>query len=361
MIPIINKFRNYILKIINVYILSRFKKNGKTYNVSEDERKTIPKVNRFAKYIVYLFWLAILLLILSGFFAFRNSNMAVKTSNINAEAFQTFKNKYIENASEVQYSPKLKLYTDNFVDEYINLPKDNEERDKRSIGLSKYFLEGYEESSNDNKSERKLKSKEFYNIKKSDGQIIVQYIVNYDVDTVVKKEVKEKVKSSKKKDEFKTVVKEENKTVNQNMMLNIPIISDKDVYSVNEMPYFTLIPEDKLLKGKMVQNKIDEKYRFRDEKVNEFIKDFFDKYADSTAEDMTYLMDNPQGLEGTRTVKEISNMNLYKKDKKIIAKVIVSMTDKDSSLVNTEHYTLEIIKKDNKFYVEKFKHTIGGK
>ncbi|MCU7557635.1 conjugal transfer protein [Macrococcus capreoli] len=326
--------------------------------MNEDERKPIPKVNKLAKYVVYFFWLAVLLLILSGFFAFRNSNLAVKTSKTNADEFKVFKNDYIDNASELQYSPKLRLYTDEFVDKYINLSKDNTERDKRSIALSKFFLEGYKENSNDMKSERKLKSKEFYNIVKSDGQIIVQYIVNYDVVTTVEKEVKEK--SDKKKEE-KTVTKDVEENINQNMMLNIPLVVDKDNYGVNDLPYFTLIPKDKKVKGKMVENQIDDKYRTSsDTEINDFVKEFFKKYVTSTAKDMRYLMDKPEGLEDKREIKEIKNMTVYKKDKKVIVKAIIDMTDKKSKLINMEHYTLKLEKKDGKYSVKELKHTIGG-
>ncbi|HCT0366050.1 TPA: conjugal transfer protein, partial [Staphylococcus pseudintermedius] len=41
-------------------------------------------------------------------------------------------------------------------------------------------------------------------------------------------------------------------------------------------------------------------------------------------------------------------------------KVEVLMKDKDSPLENLEHYTLKIVEKDGKYYVEDLKNTIGG-
>lgn len=43
-----------------------------------------------------------------------------------------------------------------------------------------------------------MNSKEFYNIKRVNGQTVIQYIVNYDVYVSEKKEVKVKKKGSKK-------------------------------------------------------------------------------------------------------------------------------------------------------------------
>ena len=75
---------------------------------------------------------------------------------------------------------------------------------------------------------------------------------------------------------------------------------------------------------------------------------------------MAYLMDNPVGLNDTREVSKISDLRLYPKGDSYIVKAVVSMKDKNSPLENLEHYSLEVIKKDGKYYVKTFKHTIGG-
>ncbi len=52
---------------------------------------------------------------------------------------------------------------------------------------------------------------------------------------------------------------------------------------------------------------------------------------------MAYLMDNPEGLEGTREVSQIREIRLYPKGDDYVAKVEILMKDKDSPLENLEH------------------------
>ena len=47
-----------------------------------------------------------------------------------------------DNANTVQYSPKLKLYADKFIDTYMNISKDSKELESREK-LLKYFPSDY--------------------------------------------------------------------------------------------------------------------------------------------------------------------------------------------------------------------------
>ncbi|HCG2388631.1 TPA: conjugal transfer protein, partial [Staphylococcus aureus] len=216
--------------------------------------------------------------------------------------------KYEDNANTVQYSPKLKLYADKFIDTYMNISKDSKELESREKELLKYFPSDYkkpEEKTSD--TERKLNSKEFYNIKRKDKQTIIQYIVNYDVNITEKKEVKvkKKKKNDKDKDEYETKTEEKQRKVNQNILINIPIKSENNKYVVVEYPYFTPIPDSQLNKAKMVEDNLKDNKREDNPKAKAFIEDFFNKYSSSKSDDMAYLMDNPEGLEGTREVSQI--------------------------------------------------------
>ncbi|HEI1312999.1 TPA: conjugal transfer protein, partial [Staphylococcus aureus] len=239
--------------------------------------------------------------------------------------------KYEDNANTVQYSPKLKLYADKFIDTYMNISKDSKELESREKELLKYFPSDYkkpEEKTSD--TERKLNSKEFYNIKRKD------------------------------KDEYETKTEEKQRKVNQNILINIPIKSENNKYVVVEYPYFTPIPDSQLNKAKMVEDNLKDNKREDNPKAKAFIEDFFNKYSSSKSDDMAYLMDNPEGLEGTREVSQIREIRLYPKGDDYVAKVEILMKDKDSPLENLEHYTLDITKKDGKYYVKNMTNSIGG-
>lgn len=107
--------------------------------------------------------------------------------------------KYEDNANTVQYSPKLKLYADKFIDTYMNISKDSKELESREKNCWNIFHQIIKTWWKISDTERKLNSKEFYNIKRKDKQTIIQYIVNYDVNITEKKEVKVKKKRKVKR------------------------------------------------------------------------------------------------------------------------------------------------------------------
>ncbi|CAC5796415.1 putative mating channel protein [Staphylococcus aureus] len=198
------------MKIISKYILTRFSKNGKHFDIPKEQRRVIPKFKNRRKMIVICFYslLAILLILLLASFikatrANNDSKEAVNKTNM-------IQKKYEDNANTVQYSPKLKLYADKFIDTYMNISKDSKELESREKELLKYFPSDYKKPDEKiSDTERKLNSKEFYNIKRKDKQTIIQYIVNYDVNITEKKEVKvkKKKKSEKDKDRIDNILK----------------------------------------------------------------------------------------------------------------------------------------------------------
>ncbi|PTK42354.1 conjugal transfer protein, partial [Staphylococcus hominis] len=84
-------------------------------------------------------------------------------------------------------------------------------------------------------------------------------------------------------------------------------------------------------------------------------------YVKGSSLAITYLLYKSDAADGTREVAEWRESRLYTKgDNHYIAKVEVLMKDKDASLENNEHYTLDISKKDGKYYVQKLTNTFGG-
>ncbi|HDJ2784565.1 TPA: conjugal transfer protein [Staphylococcus aureus] len=354
--------RKNLLRFFNKHIISRFSKNGKVYDVPDEERQKIPKATNRRKTIVIIFYsvLVLLLFILVASFV-----GASKAKNESKDALKTVKNietKYQDNAETVQYNPKLKLFTDKFIDDFMNVSGDEKNSDVREDKLKAYYPTDYKQTEeNAENVERHLNHKEFYNITRKDKQTIIQYIVNYDLKVKEEKQVKVKKKKEKgKKQEYETKTETKERTVNQKILINLPIKSENNRYVIVEFPYFTSIPSSKLNHGTMVKDNLEDQKREDNPKVKAFIEDFFNKYSSSKPEDMAYLMDNPQGLEGKREVSKFNDIRLYPKGKGYVAKVDIRMKDKEAPLENTEHYTLEIIKKDKKYYVKKMTNTFGG-
>lgn len=360
---IIKDFRTKFLRFVSKYILSRFSKNGKRYDVPTEHTRKIPKYKDRRKLVVLFFYAFLILLFILLISAFVNAIKSNQKSIDTMKKVSQIQKNYEDNAETVQYSPKLKLYADDFIDLYVNIPKDIKDFETRTDNLAKFFPSDYKNmDKKDETSQRQLNSKEFYNIKRKDKQTIIQYIVNYDVKFVETKEVKvkKKKKDEKDKDEYETKTEENERKVNQNLLLNIPIQSNKDKFVVIEQPFFTAIPDIHLSKSKMVEDNFKDNKREDNPKLKAFVDDFFKKYASSKSEDMSYLMDNPVALEDTREVASIKNLRVYPDGDDYVVKAEVFMKDKGSPVENLENYTLEVTSKDGKFYVTKMKNTVGG-
>ncbi|WP_239733438.1 conjugal transfer protein [Mammaliicoccus sp. J-M41] len=350
------------MRFFNKHIISRFSKNGKVYDVSDEERKKIPKGTNKRKIIVITFYSVLVLLLFILIIAFVGATNAKNESQNALKTVKKVEAQYQDNVETVQYNPKLKLFTDKFIDDYMNLSDEDKTSEARQEKLKAYYPKDYKQTEEHaGNATRVLNSKDFYNITKKDKQTIVQYIVDYDLK--IQEEQNEKVRKKKEKGkkqeyEIKTVMKE--RIVNQKMLINLPIENKNNRYVIIEYPYFTSIPNSKLDHGKMVTDNLEDNKREDNPKARKFIEDFFHKYTSSKPEDMTYLMDNPVGLEGKREISKFNDIRLYPKGNGYIAKIDLGIKDKGSPLENTEHYTLEIIKKDKKYYVKKMTNTIGG-
>lgn len=85
----VKDFRKSFMKIISKYILTRFSKNGKHFDIPKEQRRVIPKLKNRRKMIVICFYslLAILLILLLASFikatrANNDSKEAVNKTNM---------------------------------------------------------------------------------------------------------------------------------------------------------------------------------------------------------------------------------------------------------------------------------------
>ncbi|HDH6082999.1 conjugal transfer protein [Staphylococcus aureus] len=359
----LTNIRKIFLNIINKLILSRFVKKGKSFDVPEEERKELPKYRNHRKKIIILFYTFLIFLALLLIVSFVRASKADSGSKQAVNKVDEIQQKYEDNAETVQYNPNLKLYADKFIDTYMTIPKDGKDKEARQKALAGFYPSDYKTpAENTENVERKLNDKEFFNIKRKDKQTIIQYIVNYDLKITEKKEVKVKKKKKNKKDkaEYETKTEEKERTENKRALLNIPIKSENNKYVVVEYPHFSIVPNNQLKQATLVKDSLENEKREDNPKLKAFVEEFFEKYAKNKADDMAYLMDNPEGLEDTREVSRINDLRIYPKADSYIVKAEVLMRDKNSPLENLEHYTLEIIKKDDKYFVKKLTNTIGG-
>ncbi|CAK1254298.1 hypothetical protein R55227_BLOPHJLP_01602 [Fructobacillus tropaeoli] len=141
-----------------------------------------------------------------------------------------------------------------------------------------------------------------------------------------------------------------------NMIVNVPFAQKNEKLTVVGLPY--LAPEvdsmghvDKarfqgdgkvLSDGKVV------------DAVTKFTKAFMQKYVSSSKNDMSLLMDNPSGLNGSADLIGIDNMRITGRPDKPVVTANVTLQVHDTGIKQKQSLRLELKKQSDTYFVTKF-------
>lgn len=313
----------------------RIKKKDKTTS------EKIPKVRRIqTKAMRRLFWLGILFLSVSGVFAFlQTQGLRVKVSSLN-KVVTTIQQKSKEEASSsVVLTPEIESFMNRFVALYMAVSDDSETQKLRQETLmNDYFAQGIKEGNSIFSGKRTLKSADFISLKKVSGVSTASYKVTYIIET-------------KGEDD-------QPKEVTASQLLNIPFQTSMAGSRVISYPYFTALKENKE-KAKILDfdpNDFDSVNGHIRREVMTYIEEFLEKYAKSSSADMRYMMDDPEGLQGSASIDEVTGQVFKEKDH-FVVKAAVKFKDKGTELIWQENMSFEVVKKLGKYYVQKLNHT----
>ncbi|MGM0113496.1 conjugal transfer protein [Enterococcus sp. DIV0187] len=301
----------------------------------------IPKVRRLhTKTMKRLFWMGIFFLSISGVLAFlQTQGLRIKVSLLGKEVVTIQQESKKEARSSVILTPEIESFMNRFVALYIAVSEDSETQKLRQETLLKeYYAKGIKEGDSVFFGKRTLKAASFTSLKKVEGVATASYKVTYIIET---------------KDEEGQV-----KEVTVSQLLNIPFQSSKVGSRVISYPYFTALKENRE-KANILgydSNNYDSVDGMTREKVMDYIEEFLEKYAENTSEDMRYMMDDPEGLNGSATIDQISGQVFQEKDH-FVVKVAVKFKDKGTELIWQENMSIEVVKKADKYYVQKLSHT----
>ncbi len=253
-------------------------------------------------------------------------------------------------------------FLSNFIKEYINVPNESEALQGRANKLKEYmvFNDTFNNEKNplynleEVKGTRQLESFNLFHIEDEGNRNLFQYKVTFknELKTETEKEVtKGKGKEKKKEIEVETET-EEKKT---SLLLNIPIVYENGLFSVQSVPYFTQIPS---LVGnieyEMPAIELEEYNGNEIENINEFLITFFEKYATEPVDEMAYLMDDPQTLNGSFLFEDIRNLKIYVDGDHYKALMEVVFRDELTNIEQVNPVEMTISKNGRNFYVENF-------
>lgn len=328
--------------------------------------RDIPKAKKHGKGIRFLLWLVIFMIAISGVLAYlkaikldqiveKQSNKLVALQNDDPRADSTYD------------SHTMQLYVEDFIAKYINLPESQENRTAYQESLAPYYATGVEMTDVSKFSGyRVLQGLKYYDTKYLKNSALVQYKVAYENITVIPKERKkqEKYKDGKAV-KVRQVVEKYNETQKQSVVavLNVPVTAKDGQYAVTENVYFSRMGDLKSETLSGVTNPLDSEEEVglsERDKVEQFLNDFFKKYAEAPTSDLMYVMKEPEGLDGLKNFVELRGFKAYPFKNEIIVKATPVFQDKGTDMAIDESMTLILSKKENSLFVEKLTHTMGG-
>ncbi len=350
-------------------IKNSFKRNAGQVRkkIFKDERRLV--FSRFNARTVFTFgfWLVLMTVIFCSFLSYYRTNFL----NERVNAYQDETQSKIDSLNKVGFtkSPAGETYSKNFVKTYINIPKDPEQREKRNNALQPYLAEGLTPGEIENlsefKGERAIKDIHLYDVKdvQEDSAKYV-YRIRYQLSNGVEQNKKVEVngKDSKEKTETEKIVDKENPIETIDVMIVVPIGTDGQSFNVVEQPYFQAVPGDTRLTAIEDKTNPSKKNTQIEQEMKRFVTQFFTSYTENTVDEMSYLMEKPESLKDTYSYKGVEDFIVYEGEKQgqYKVKTLVHLKEDKSGVVMKLPFTLIVSKENNKFYVQKLKHTIGG-
>ncbi len=284
-------------------------------------------------------WGGVIVLSFSGVFAYwQAGTMAVRVRSIDEEVGQVERRLETEDQT-IRYMPEIESFMNRFVSLYMNVTTNKEMQDEREkMLLEDYYGNNMNLSVENLKMERSLTSVSFVSLKKVEGLKTATYKVSY----TIKTEKDGKMIETKK-----------------TQLLNIPYETDGKDCRVISSPYFTAVSKNEYhtkFLGKETAN-LPMLASPQKEKAQSYIEEFLTKYAESSASDMRYMMKEPEGLDGSAVFECLNSCWLYQEKQGVLAKVSVVFRDEQTSFEWIEQMTLQLVKKDKNYYVEKMTHS----
>lgn len=311
------------------------------------------------KIIAFFVWTLILgMLFLSIVSVFLSLNTRSALNKVN-DAVQINDGEESEETIPIESAQE---FLSGFIKEYMNVSNESDALEKRANKLKKYMVSN--EIFNNEKHSiynldkvngtRTLESFNLFHIKDEGDRSLFQYKVTFknELETEVEKKIK-KGKGKKKKKETKVEIETEEQK--HTLLLNIPIVYKDGLFNVQSVPYFTEVPS---LAGdieyELKESDLEEYKGNEEEKINEFINTFFKKYATESVDEMAYLMDNPQTLNGSFLFEDIRNLKIYEDGDDFKALMEVMFRDELTNIQQVNSVEMTISKNERNFYVEEF-------
>lgn len=283
-------------------------------------------------------WGGVFVLSFSGVFAYWQTGMTLSRINHLTQQVNQVEKQLKEEGQIVSLTPEVEFFMNRFVSLYMNVTTDQEVQDEREkLLMNDYYGNGMNWMINNVNMERVLTSASFAGLEKVNGLKTARYKVSY----TIKTKKGEKIVESK-----------------ETQLLNIPFEGDGQGCRVVSMPYFSAVPENHYYANFLGKNTADfPVVTDGQEEIQKYVEEFLTKYAESSPSDMRYMMEKPEGLDGSMAFERLESCQIYQEEKGgYLVKVAVVFKNEMTGFQWIEQMTLHLVQKEKNYYVEQLIH-----
>jgi hypothetical protein len=338
--------------------------------VLKDERRL--KSSRFNGRMAFsiIFWFVLVGVIFITFQSWARTGFLNEKVNV----YQDEAEAQIASLNETGFanSPAGEAYASKFIETYVNIPNDEKQREERANTLQSFLAEGLKfgklENLSEFKGKRVLKSASLYDVKDvNEDAASYVFHINYELFNVVEKKEQLEVKNTNNEGK-EEVVKEEKVTIidkslgKKEQMIVVRLGTDGNSFNIIEQPYYQALTSETRLVAVQDQTDQAKKNVQVEDELKQFATQFFTSYTTNSIEEMSYLMEKPESLKDLYEYKGLEDFVVYddEKEGQYILKTLVLLQETNTGLQTKHPFTLVVSKENNKFYVQEFKHTLGG-
>ncbi|MBF0780671.1 MULTISPECIES: conjugal transfer protein [unclassified Granulicatella] len=249
----------------------------------------------------------------------------------------------VEKVSDIDHRA-LQFFMSDFLDIYVNVPKDSEAIKTREQQLKPFYAVGVNQSPLTHAT-REKKNYSFVGLKREKERYVAIFWVHYVVSEPVEKEKTEQDKV------IKTVELKQTEVSNY---VAIPFVYEYDKFVIVSEPYPTSRPEY-TLSGHVVQTlKLSDSDRVDTQEVkgvHAFLEQFFKKFVVGNRDELKYMMSEPFGLDGRLTFFKIEKLDVYTHGQgELQALVKVGFKDMGGFVFQT-HFSVVLTHQDGKYVI----------
>ncbi|MFB4260953.1 conjugal transfer protein [Shouchella clausii] len=330
---------------------------GRMSRIQKPEKKKSPVRKDHSKGVAFLVWSMLgTIVFLSVLTILLSVNTRSALNDINAHLFSEEDTKQDSDFS----IEGAKYFLSGFVHEYVNVDDTPERIEERKNNLKSYMVQSSELQDDTHpfydlsglEGERILNESTLFDVKEEEAYKLFQYRVK--MSNRIEWEEEIEVENDDEEDDKKTEIVTKNDEKEQTLLLNIPVVSENGAFAVAAAPYFSEVYS---LKGEITseneESESAEEYAGEElESLQAFLVDFFERYASEPKEELSYMMAEPESLNGAFVLDELTSIKTYETKTGFLVNAEVKFFEEMTNMPYVVFAEMDIENREGVYYVK---------